>query len=285
MKKLNKKILITGGAGYIGQNLIGFFLKKKYQIYVIDNLSTSVPLNSDIKKNVSFYKIDLGIENKAKFFFKNRNFDLIIHLAALSGVQEFNKNVLKSFNNNVLATKNLVRFAFQKKNTKLIINKRNIGAGFSRNKGINIAKGKYIAFLDCDDLWKKNKLEKQIQFMKKNNSKFCHTNYYLIDENSKFYGLIKVKKVLSYSKLMNSCDIGLSTVLLEKKLLLNRNFPNLKTKEDYALWLELAKSSIKIEGLNLNLAYWRNSKNSLSSSLGQKFFDAFRVYYFYEKKI
>ena len=120
MQKLNKKILITGGAGYIGQNLIGFFLKKKYQIYVIDNLSTSVPLNSDIKKNVSFYKIDLGIENKAKLFFKNRNFDLIIHLAAWSGVQEFNKNVLKSFNNNVLATKNLVRFAFQKKNTKLI---------------------------------------------------------------------------------------------------------------------------------------------------------------------
>ena len=172
----------------------------------------------------------------------------------------------------------------KKKNTKLIINKINIGAGFSRNKGINIAKGRYIAFLDCDDLWKKNKLEKQIQFMKKNNSKFCHTNYYLIDENSKFYGLIKVKKELSYSKLMNSCDIGLSTVMLEKKLLLNCKFPNLKTKEDYALWLKLAKSSIKIEGLNLNLAHWRNSKNSLSSSLIQKFLDAFRVYYFYEKK-
>ena len=53
-------------------------------------------------------------------FFKHRNFDLIIHLAAFSGVQEFNKNVLKSFNNNVLATKNLVQFAFQKPKTKLI---------------------------------------------------------------------------------------------------------------------------------------------------------------------
>ena len=93
-----------------------------------------------------------------------------------------------------------------------------------------------------------------------------------------------MKKELSYSKLLNSCDIGLSTVLLDKKLLLNCKFSNLKTKEDYALWLKLAKSSIKIEGLNLNLAYWRNSRNSLSSFLVQKFLDAFRVYYFHEKK-
>ena len=120
MQKPSKKILITGGAGYIGQNLISFFLKKKYKIYVIDNLSRSVPLDNNIKKKVSFYKIDLAIENKVKSFFKNKNFDLVIHLAAFSGIQEFNKNVLKSFNNNVLATKNLVRFAFQKRKTKLI---------------------------------------------------------------------------------------------------------------------------------------------------------------------
>ena len=120
MQKPSKKILITGGAGYIGQNLISFFLKKKYKIYVIDNLSRSAPLDNNIKKKVSFYKIDLAIENKVKSFFKNKNFDLIIHLAAFSGIQEFNKNVLKSFNNNVLATKNLVRFAFQKRKTKLI---------------------------------------------------------------------------------------------------------------------------------------------------------------------
>jgi len=120
MKEHSKKILITGGAGYIGQNLINFFLKEKQQIYVIDNLSTSLPLNRKIKKKINFYKIDLSKEKKVKSFFKNKNFDLVIHLAAFSGVQEFNKNVSKSFNNNVLTTRNLVRFGFKKKNTKLI---------------------------------------------------------------------------------------------------------------------------------------------------------------------
>ncbi len=137
MKKHSKKILITGGAGYIGQNLVSFFLGKNYQISVIDNLSTSVPLNREIKKKINFYKMDLTKENKVKSFFKNYNFDLIIHLAAFSGVQEFNKNVLKSFNNNVLATKNLVRFGFKKKNTKLIFSSSAAVYGKVSEKKVN----------------------------------------------------------------------------------------------------------------------------------------------------
>jgi len=120
MQKANKKILVTGGAGYVGQNLVNYFLDDKYQIDVIDNLSTSAFINKKIKKKINFYKIDLTKKKKVKAFFRNKNFDLIIHLAAFSGVQEFNKNVLKSFNNNVLSTKNLVRFGFNKSKTKLI---------------------------------------------------------------------------------------------------------------------------------------------------------------------
>ena len=120
MPKSNKKILITGGAGYVGQNLVYFLLKKNYQIYVLDNLSTSSSINKSIKKKINFYKIDLTQERKVKNFFKKRNFDLIIHLAAFSGVQEFKKNVLKSFNNNVLSTKNLLNYGFKNPKTKLI---------------------------------------------------------------------------------------------------------------------------------------------------------------------
>ena len=120
MKKQNKKILITGGAGYIGLNLVHFFIKEKYKVYVLDNLSTSKPINKLIKKKIKFYKIDLRKESSVKLFFKNKQFDLIIHLAAFSGVKEFNKDVRKSFNNNVLATKNIIRFGFKNLNTKFI---------------------------------------------------------------------------------------------------------------------------------------------------------------------
>ena len=73
------------------------------------------------------------------------------------------------------------------KKIKLIINKKNIGAGFSRNKGISYSKGSYIAFLDSDDSWKKNKLSYQLNYMKKNDLDFTHTNYFLVNEKFNIY--------------------------------------------------------------------------------------------------
>ena len=67
------------------------------------------------------------------------------------------------------------------KNFKLIINKKNIGVGPSRNKAINFVKTKYIAFLDCDDYWEKNKVKYQLNFMKKNKLKFSHTSYNILN--------------------------------------------------------------------------------------------------------
>ena len=85
-------------------------------------------------------------------------------------------------------------------------------------------------------------------------------------------------QVNDYKKLIKSCDIGLSTVIIKKSLIKNLRFPNLKTKEDYVLWLEIAKKGKTIHALNTKLTQWRKSKNSLSSSVVRKLTDGYYVY-------
>ena len=166
------------------------------------------------------------------------------------------------------------------KRIKLIINDKNLGAGESRNKAIKHCKGNLIAFIDSDDLWEKDKLELQIEFMEDNHIKICHTSYKIIDKNSNEIGSRKSKKVLNYKDLLKSCDIGLSTVLMDKDLIDEYfSFANLKTKEDYVLWLKLAKSGVEIKLIDKKLSSWRKVNNSLSSSVKQKLFDGFFVYY------
>ncbi len=165
---------------------------------------------------------------------------------------------------------------------RILINKSNLGAGYSRNKGIKIAKGNFIAFLDSDDFWKKNKLLLQIGYMKKKKLAATHTSYDVVDTNNKFLKK-RLASNLNYSDLKNSCDIGLSTVVISKKLLLKTPlFPKLKTKEDYVLWLNISKKIPFFGALKKSMTLWTNRPESLSSSTYQKLKDAFRVYYNYE---
>ena len=168
---------------------------------------------------------------------------------------------------------------------KLIVNKKNLGAGESRNKAITYAKGDYIAFCDCDDLWKKTKLENQLKFMSNYKVDFSFTGYEIIDVKGKIIGSRKAEKIIDYNKLKRSCDIGLSTVILKKKFFENKKFQfaNLKTKEDYVLWIKLAENKVRMLGLDEPLGSWRKSKESLSSSTLQKLSDGYKVYRIYLK--
>ena len=171
-----------------------------------------------------------------------------------------------------------------RKNTILIINKKNYGVGFSRNIGINRSKGFYIAFLDCDDVWKKNKLRNQVDIMDGMKLDFSFTSYTAINENDNFLYNIPAKNFLTYADLLKSCDIGLSTVMIKKQILKKFQFSGMKTKEDYLLWLQISKNNILIYGIKKHLSLWRKCNNSLSSNIFQKIKDAFNIYYRHEKQ-
>ena len=165
------------------------------------------------------------------------------------------------------------------KRINLIINTKKLGVGLSRNLAIKSAKGTYIAFLDSDDIWKKNKIEKQLKFMKEKNFKISHTSYEIIDRENNVIDKRIARPFNNLNDLLKSCDIGLSTVLLQKEILSEKClFPNLKTKEDYVLWLKISKAKVEIVGINKFLTFWRKLDNSLSSHTLQKILDGFRVY-------
>tara|TARA_B100002003_G_C14013761_1_gene489075 strand:- start:153 stop:893 length:741 start_codon:yes stop_codon:yes gene_type:complete len=160
----------------------------------------------------------------------------------------------------------------------LIVNNQNLGAGQSRNKGIKHSNGEYIAFIDADDLWHQDKLLMQIEFMQSNNYYISHTSYDIINEKEDKISSRKVK-TLTYDQLLKSCDIGLSTVILKKNLLDGDIlFPELKTKEDYVLWLKITREGQKIVALDKTLSKWRKCKISLSSSTIRKLIDGYNVY-------
>ena len=166
---------------------------------------------------------------------------------------------------------------------KIINNNKRLGAGPSRNNGIEQSNGKYIAFIDADDTWLSDKLKDQIAFMKKNNYQISHTSYYIIDEKKKIIGQRKARDLLSINEILKSCDIGLSTVIIEKKIIkkTNTKFPQLVTKEDFVFWLTLLKKNYKFYAYDSNLTNWTDSRNSLSSSVIQKLFDGYKVYNHY----
>ena len=165
---------------------------------------------------------------------------------------------------------------------KIIKNIKNIGAGYSRNIGIKNSRGEFIAFIDADDLWHKQKIGKQIAFMNNNDIDFSFSNYKKKFPN-KIVEVKYKKKSIEYKDLLKSCVIGLSTVMIKKNIINYNLFPNLKTQEDFVAWLKITRKNYKAYNLNSTLVTWNFDKNSLSSNFLQKTFDAFKVYNKYQK--
>ena len=179
----------------------------------------------------------------------------------------------------------LIKRLLQKfKRKKLIVNNYNLGVAKSRNIALKYCSGEYVAFIDSDDIWKKIKLSKQINYMIKNSLEFCFTSYDVINEKNEILGKRNVYLDGEYTKIYKSNYIGLSTVIFNRKIIKIFKFPYLKTQEDFALWLLLLRKGYRLTHLKMTLTNWRITNKSLSSNIYQKLKDAFKLYYVYENK-
>lgn len=165
---------------------------------------------------------------------------------------------------------------------KLIKLEENSGPAHARNTAISFANGAYLAFLDSDDLWIPEKLEKQLDFMERNKIAFSFTDYRLMKENGKktdiaFCG----PNNLDYNTLLKNTIIGTLTVMINKEMVEEIKMPlDRDCSEDYGLWLQILSTGIVAHGLNEELAYYRKCENSLSSN---KFKSAIKTWNTYRK--
>ncbi len=143
---------------------------------------------------------------------------------------------------------------------------RNLGVATARNKAIEKAKGRYIAFLDSDDIWLPEKLAKQIAFMEETNTTLSYTAYTVIDEQTNEKGNFIPPKSLTYSDLLKTCSIGCSTVMYATNSIGKVYMPDVKKRQDYVLWLSILKKEYKCRGLISCLVKYRKYGNSLSSN-------------------
>jgi teichuronic acid biosynthesis glycosyltransferase TuaG len=181
----------------------------------------------------------------------------------------------------------LKMIAASDKRVKLFKNSTNLGAAIARNKSIAQAKGRFIAFIDADDLWAPEKLEKQMAFMLTNNAGISFTTYKIISE----YGDDQHKEVdlnapsiIDYHGLLSKrATFGCSTVMIDKNIVGSINMPNMRTGQDYATWLSILKIGFVAHLLREPLSSYRIVSGSISRNKFKKALRQWTIYRSHEK--
>ena len=149
---------------------------------------------------------------------------------------------------------------------KLIKLQKNSGPAVARNTAIEVASGRYIAFLDSDDVWLPNKLETQINFMHDNDLAFTYSSYRLVGEDNEHLGVFITKDKISYFDMLKTCSVGCLTAIYDTEKIGKQYMPLILKRQDYGLWLKILKLIGETRGILEPLATYRIRKNSVSSN-------------------
>ncbi|WP_168416802.1 glycosyltransferase family 2 protein [Acinetobacter indicus] len=149
---------------------------------------------------------------------------------------------------------------------KLIRLDKNSGAAVARNRGIEEASGRFIAFLDSDDSWHPEKLDKQVKFMLENDYAFTYTSYHKVNEYDEYLSKVNIPLKTSYNELLKTCVIGCLTAMYDTDKLGKVYFPLIRKRQDFALWLKILKLTPYAYGLNEDLANYTVRSDSISAN-------------------
>lgn len=151
----------------------------------------------------------------------------------------------------------------------IVVNPVNSGAGFSRNQSINRSKGKYIAFLDSDDLWLPNKLATQVAYMENTGAVFTYTAYQKFSDAG-LGGVVMPPTRVTHNQLLYGCVIGCLTAMFNAEVLGRQTMPLIRKRQDMGLWLKLLKICGEAHGIPEVLAHYRTdsgmSQNKLNAA-------------------
>jgi len=162
---------------------------------------------------------------------------------------------------------------------KLIIAKKNGGAGHARNLSLQQASGRFITFLDADDFWEPNFLEEMVGFMKRENVEIAYSNYARCDENliPKIEDF-KADKEVNFNNLLKTCRLSLLSSMYDSQRVGKEFFPEGSKREDHVMWLNLLKKIPSGKPLSKTMAKYRMRENSISRKKQNIIKDQYLVY-------